>query len=104
MTTFDERLVAYRLIRAQILLSDIEDDRAELAGQRPAYDAEACERLATAHAAALNDLLLTPARKPFDLATKLKIAAEEDIAAGWRLGREICAMIACDAQRLLVEA
>ena len=64
------------------------------------YDSRTNE-LSDVHTAAMNALLLTPAKFQHEIAQKLRIIVAEEIHDGWHLATPILALVSEDADRLL---
>ena len=97
MADWQALVKTYRIAKARLELHTAEWPEGEFP---PADWQDKLERLAQASSTAMNALLLTPAPSYFALAEKLAIIADEDLADGWHLAREIISLAALDARRL----
>ena len=97
MIDFDERLRAYRIARAEM---DLHHADAPAPDDNGEYD-DRTNVLCDLHTAAMDALLLTPAKCQREIAQKLRIIVAEEIHDGWHLATPILALVSDDADRLL---
>lgn len=100
MSSFDERLSAYRIAKATMDLQQY--------SEHPSGDQESLieldqrmDRLSEAHSEALDSLLLTKANTQVELLQKLEIIVAEEVHDNWHLSAPIMALALDDARRLI---
>lgn len=96
MADLEPKLKAYRLARARLDMHCA----SEVDGWDDAHE-RTLEELSKAHSVAMDDLLLTPAKRPADIVRKLELTVAEEAHDNWHTAAAIMALLKDDAHRLL---
>ena len=100
MSSFDERLSAYRIAKATM---DLQQDSVRPNGDRKSLIEldQKMDQLSEAHSEALDSLLLTKVSTQGELLQKLEIIVAEEVHDNWHLSAPIMALALDDARRLI---